>query len=118
MVISRGRRLSVMASMLGMVIGLLSISWILGSRLRFGVWPSRLSPLDALRQYHGPVLIIGGARDTFTPPDETRRMYEAAPGRKTLWLAPGVDHEGVSVLSSADYRARVLSFLEQTIGAP
>jgi alpha-beta hydrolase superfamily lysophospholipase len=88
------------------------------SRLRFGVWPSRLSPLDALRHYHGSVLIIGGAEDTFTPPDETRRMYEAAPGRKTFWLAPGVDHEGVSDLSSADYRARVLSFLEQTIGAP
>lgn len=88
------------------------------SRLRFSVWPSRLSPLDALRQYRGPVLIIGGARDSFTPPDETQRLYDAAPGKKMFWLAPDVDHEGISDLSSADYRARVLSFLEQTIGSP
>jgi fermentation-respiration switch protein FrsA (DUF1100 family) len=64
------------------------------------------------------VLIIGGARDPFTPPDETRRLYDAAPGKKTFWIAPGVDHEGLSDLSSAEYRARVLSFLEQSISAP
>ena len=71
-----------------------------------------------LRQYHGPVLVIGGALDRFTPPDETRRLYDAAPGKKTFWLAPDVDHEGVSDLTSADYRARVFSFLGQTIGSP
>lgn len=88
------------------------------SRLRFGVWPARLSPIEALRRYHGPVLIIGGASDPFTPPDETRRMYDAAPGAKTLWLAPGADHEGISELTSAEYRQQLLSFLVGSIGAP
>ncbi len=88
------------------------------SRLRFGVWPSRLSPLDALERYRGPVLIIGGADDPFTPPEETRRMFDAVPGPKTLWLAPGVNHEGISDLKSSDYRQQLLSFLERTIGTP
>lgn len=88
------------------------------SRLRFGVWPSRLSPLDALERYRGPVLIIGGADDPFTPPEETRRMFDAVPGPKTLWLAPGVNHDGISDLKSSDYRQQLLSFLERTIGTP
>jgi dipeptidyl aminopeptidase/acylaminoacyl peptidase len=88
------------------------------SRLRFGVWPSRLSPIDALARYPGPVLVIGGASDPFTPPDETRRMYDAVRGARTLWLVPGESHEGISDLRSAEYRERVLSFFEQTIGAP
>lgn len=88
------------------------------SRLRFGVWPSRLSPLDALERYRGPVLIIGGADDPFTPSEETQRMFDAVPGPKTLWLAPGVNHEGISDLESSDYRQQLLSFLERTIGTP
>ena len=88
------------------------------SRLRFGVWPSRLSPLSALRRYPGPVFIVGGAADRFTPLSETRAMFEAAPGPKTLWLAPGEDHAHVADLATADYRERLLGFLRETIGSP
>jgi dipeptidyl aminopeptidase/acylaminoacyl peptidase len=88
------------------------------SRLRFGVWPSRLSPIEVLPRYRGPVLVIGGASDPFTPPDETRRIYQAVHGIHMLWLVPGESHEGLSDLRSEEYRERVLSFFEQTIGAP
>jgi alpha-beta hydrolase superfamily lysophospholipase len=88
------------------------------SRLRFGVWPSRLSPIEALARYGGPVLVIGGASDPFTPPDETTRMYDAVRGARTLWVVPGESHEGISDLRSPEYRERVLSFFENTIGAP
>ena len=88
------------------------------SRLRFGVWPSRLSPINALARYRGPVLVIGGASDPFTPPDETTRMYDAVRGARTLWLVPGESHEGISDLRSAEYRQRVLTFLAHTLGAP
>jgi hypothetical protein len=33
------------------------------SRLRFGVWPDRLTPTAALAAYQGPVLIVGGEKD-------------------------------------------------------
>ena len=88
------------------------------SRLRFGVWPSRLSPIDALARYRGPVLVIGGASDRFTPPDETTRIYNAVKGERTLWLVPGESHDGISDLRSTEYREKVLSFFERTIGAP
>jgi uncharacterized protein len=88
------------------------------SRLRFGVWPSRLSPINALARYRGAVLVIGGGSDPFTPPDETRLMYHAVAGSRTLWLVPGESHEGVSDLRSTEYREKVLSFFEHTIGAP
>ena len=45
-------------------------------------------------------------------------MFDAVPGPKTLWLAPGVNHEGISDLKSSDYRQQLLSFLVRTIGTP
>jgi dipeptidyl aminopeptidase/acylaminoacyl peptidase len=88
------------------------------SRLRFGVRPSRISPIDALSHYEGPVLVIGGVSDPFTPPDESRRMFDAVRGVRTIWLVPNESHEGISDLRSTEYRDRLLSFFEQTIGAP
>jgi len=85
---------------------------------RFGLWPSELDPLKTLRSFHNPVLVIGGGADLFTPPDETRAMYEAAPGVKELWLAPGLDHSGVSDLQTEEYRMKVAAFLKMTIAPP
>jgi pimeloyl-ACP methyl ester carboxylesterase len=83
---------------------------------RMGVWPSRLAPIDALAHYHGPVLVIGGAADRYTPPEETRTLYAAAVGPKALWFAPGADHAATCVLETMAYRARLLAFLRATIG--
>jgi uncharacterized protein len=88
------------------------------SRLRFGVWPSRLSPIGAVARFRGPVLVLGGASDPFTPPEETRRLYEAVPGARELWIVPGESHEGMSDLRSDEYRERLLSFFQRTLGAP
>lgn len=85
---------------------------------RFGVWPSRLSPLEALRRYRGPVLVIGGGDDRSTPPSETKAMFAAAPGPKSLWIAPGVGHSAMTVLRNEPYRRRLLRFLRSSIGAP
>lgn len=85
---------------------------------RLGVWPERLAPLSALRAYRGPVLVIGGSRDLYTPPEETRAMFEAAPGRKSLWLAADADHRRTSDLETAVYRERLLAFLRSAIGDP
>ena len=64
------------------------------SWLRYGVPPGRLAPIDAIRRYRGPLLVIGGAADLSTPPAETRALYDAAPGPKALWLLGGIDHAG------------------------
>ncbi|MEP7006206.1 MAG: hypothetical protein ABI810_09495 [Sphingomonas bacterium] len=70
------------------------------------------------RQQHGaPVLVIGGDRDRYTPPVETRALFNAAPGpRQLLWIA-GADHSAASGMSSDACRDRLRLFLAQTIGA-
>ncbi|MDB5704304.1 MAG: alpha/beta fold hydrolase [Sphingomonas bacterium] len=88
------------------------------SRPRFGVWPDALSPIAALPAYRGPVLIVGGGADRYTPPDETRALYAAARGPKRLWWATGMDHASVSGVATPAYRAALLAFLVRTIGAP
>ena len=85
---------------------------------RFGAWPSRLSPLNAVRLYKGSVLIIGGREDRSTPPDESRAMFGAAQGRKELWLVPAGDHAEICGLVDPAYRKRVRAFLRETIGTP
>ncbi len=88
------------------------------SKPRFGVMPGDLSPLDALRRYPGPVFVIGGQDDRYTPPEETRALVAAAPGAKSLWLVPGRDHAAMGDLDDEAYRRRVGSFLRATIGRP
>jgi len=90
----------------------------LQSKPRFGVWPAQLAPVAALRRYRGPVFVIGGEEDDYTPPDETRAMFAAAPGGKALWLVPGASHAAIGELQGQDYRGRVAAFLRRTIGAP
>ena len=45
---------------------------------RYGVWPDALSPLERMRDVHVPVFIIGGEKDAYTPPEETRAIFAAA----------------------------------------
>lgn len=86
------------------------------SAFRFGVGPEALSPLEALRHYPGPVLVVGGDHDRYTPPAETRALFDAAPGAKQiLWVAG--DHSAASGIASQAYRDRLRLFLARTIGA-
>ncbi|MDF2385740.1 alpha/beta fold hydrolase [Nostoc ellipsosporum NOK] len=85
---------------------------------RYGVWPGRIAPIAAIRDYPGPVFVIGGAEDRYTPPAETRALYRAAPNRKALWLVPGLSHGDVSNLHDAEWARRIGGFLRETIGTP
>lgn len=85
---------------------------------RYGVWPGRISPLAALRRFRGPVFVIGGGADRYTPPAETREMFAAASGPKSLWIVDGLDHAAVSGMATPAYHARILGFLGGAIGRP
>ena len=81
--------------------------------LRFGVWPGALSPVSAIKEYHGAAFIIGGGKDTFTPPNETRELYDAAAGPKQLWIVPNADHNQTA--DNDDYMKRIASFFDQLL---
>ena len=84
--------------------------------LRFGAWPADISPVRSVARYHGPLRVVGGEDDVYTPPAETLALYEAAPGPKRLWIAPGLDHAGISAAGTPAYRALLIGFLEATLG--
>lgn len=87
------------------------------ARLRFGVWPSTIAPIDAIRGYKGAAMVIGGMQDRSTPPDESRALLAAAPGKRVLWMLPTGGHASASSSrTDPDYRARIMAFLRATIG--
>ncbi len=88
------------------------------ARPRFGVWPGSLSPIASLPTYRGPVLVVGGQDDRYTPPAETRALLRQFPARNGSGSAPGMDHAAVSDIATPGYRAIVRSFLVHTIGQP
>lgn len=51
-----------------------------------------VSPVEAARRIHVPVLLIHGLQDTDTPADHSRRVMEALAGPKDLVLLEGVRH--------------------------
>jgi len=85
---------------------------------RYGVWPARISPIEAVRRYHGALLVIGGGADIYTPPEETRALYAAAPGAKWIWFAEGLDHGRISDLHDDTFRQRLLTFFRAHLGSP
>lgn len=87
------------------------------ARPRFGVWPDALAPIARLPAVTCPVLVIGGSEDRYTPPAETRALYDAVRGPRQLWWAAGADHAAVSHDESLAYRTTLLTFLRHTIGA-
>jgi pimeloyl-ACP methyl ester carboxylesterase len=84
---------------------------------RIGVWPDAIAPVRAISRFQAPVMVIGGAEDVYTPPEETRVLYDAAPSKRVLWIVANGDHAKISSLSDDVYRAKVLRFLADTIGA-
>ncbi|HLA78893.1 MAG TPA: alpha/beta hydrolase, partial [Vicinamibacteria bacterium] len=63
----------------------------------------------AARAVRAPLLLIADGADDRMPEVVVRRVFDAHPGPKRLWVAPGAPHVG-AVLDSS-YWPRVLSFL-------
>ena len=56
------------------------------------------------------LLAVADGADPRMPEPVVRRVYDAHPGPKSFWLAPGAEHVGAS--ASADYWPTVMGFLD------
>lgn len=65
----------------------------------------------AARRVRAPLLAIVDGADDRMPEAVVRRVYDAHPGPKRLWIAEGAYHVGA--LFHPDYRGRVVRFLEE-----
>ena len=80
---------------------------------RFGVGADTISPINAIRRVHAPLLMIGGERDRYTPADETRAFFAVANAPKSIWLVPGADHN--QVMATPEFQRRVIAFLDSNL---
>jgi len=77
---------------------------------RAGFDADGVDTVNAVRGVRWPLLAIVDGLDPRMPEPVVRRIYDAHPGPKRLWVAPGVDHVGA--IATPEYWPRVLSFLE------
>ncbi len=82
---------------------------------RYGAWPSDLAPVEALKQVKAPVLVMGGADDRSTPPEETRQLYEAVKDHGELRIIDGASHRYMGGLMNEETRAELLAFLKREL---
>lgn len=92
--------------------------WVsLWFRLRTGVWPASVSPLDALPALSPrPVLLVFGEREAANADADVQ--FAAAGQPKELWIVPGAGHGGYLQANPQEYARRVLGFLENARSLP
>ncbi|WP_298194645.1 alpha/beta fold hydrolase [Novosphingobium sp.] len=80
---------------------------------RFGVWPSQIAPIRAATRLHSPVMVVGGAADTNTPPEETRALYRSINAPKQLLILPGIGHDELGRTVPEALSLPLLAFLNR-----
>src|SRR5204862_5965575 len=77
-----------------------------------GLPASEVSPEKAVAVRAFPVLLICDADDVALPCRHPRRIFEAARGRKELWIVPCAYHTAAQGTQPDEFRRRVLAFYE------
>jgi uncharacterized protein len=80
------------------------------ARGRFDV--DEVSPVRAAARINVPVMIVHGAVDRETPPEHSRRIYDALTGRRTLVMVDGAGHN--QSLGAATWR-RIERWLDEVV---
>ncbi len=83
--------------------------------LRLGVELESLSPLDAIKRIHAPVLVMNGESDKRTTLNEARSLYDNAPSPKAFFEVKGAPHTNLYEYDRETYKKVVLGFLEQYV---
>jgi fermentation-respiration switch protein FrsA (DUF1100 family) len=65
-----------------------------------------------------PLMVIDGAEDPLVPPDDARKIFDAAAGPRELWIVPGAGHAAALAADPKQYAARIGAFLAHYLGKP
>jgi fermentation-respiration switch protein FrsA (DUF1100 family) len=71
--------------------------------------------LSQIGRLRCPVLVIAGERDRAVPPEQSRRLYEAAQGVKRFVLIQDADHNDFNLLAGHQLIDEVERFLDRTV---
>ncbi len=72
----------------------------------------RFDQLSRIGQVRCPILVLQGSKDVIVPPDLGRRLFDAAPQPKTLWVALAGGHNDLFDFGAKDV---VIGFVNRTI---
>lgn len=93
-------------------LGQLWLTWPLQWPLSFLI-SDRLAPERFIaRRKNIPLLMLHAPLDPVVPYREGRRLYDLAPGPKEFWDVPGAGHTEAFGARGAEYRPRLLRFLD------
>lgn len=81
-------------------------------RWRYGWGFKEASSLAQVARCDRPMLFIHGAKDDYVPTEMAHCLYEAKPGIKEVWIAPGSAHAVAYLDHPQEYISRVKSFVE------
>ena len=84
-------------------------------KARYGWSFKEASPLNQVAKCRKPMLFIHGSNDKFVPTAMVRPLYEAKPGKKALWIAPGSEHAVSYKDHREEYTRRVADFLRYNL---
>jgi pimeloyl-ACP methyl ester carboxylesterase len=79
---------------------------------RGGFVADEIDAVAAAARIHAPLFAIVDGADPRMPEAVVRRVFDAHPGPKRLWVTPGADHVGAVL--HPEYWPRVLAFLEES----
>ena len=77
---------------------------------RAGFRADDVDAVAAARRIHAPLFAIVDGNDPRMTEEIVRRVYDAHPGPKRIWVAPGVDHVGA--IQAPEYASRIRGFLD------
>lgn len=80
-------------------------------RLRYGWSFGEASPLRQVAKCRLPMLFIHGGNDTFVPTTMVRKLYNAKPAPKGMWIAHGSAHARSYDDHPNEYAGRVKAFV-------
>jgi fermentation-respiration switch protein FrsA (DUF1100 family) len=98
---------------LGPLAPVLSPLLLMQLRLRLGIDPTAVQPIDGIGRLGAPVLVAAGSADRHTSLAESQEMFAAAREPRKLWVVEGAAHQDFLAYDPRGYVREVVTFLTQ-----
>jgi fermentation-respiration switch protein FrsA (DUF1100 family) len=78
----------------------------------------RFAAIEHIQRIRVPLLVIAGGRDRIVPVEQSRQIYDAAAGPRTLLVLPDADHNDDELLAGDEMVLAMIAFLAPLTGGP
>ena len=73
----------------------------------------RYPVLDTISRVDAPTVVVLGTADSIVPPEQSRQLYDAATGPKSLVIVRGADHNDAELVAGPEVIEATLRLLQQ-----